>query len=111
MRFVMIVTLLLISTPLGRTAGWKLAWNDEFNGSALDPTKWGIVVGGNGFGNNELEYYTGRPENLSLEDGMLVIRAIKEDYTGLDGVKRGFTSARIHTQDTFSQCYGRFEAR
>ena len=66
---------------------------------------------GNGFGNRELEYYTDRPANLRLENGMLAIRALKEDYRGRDGVKRGFTSARIQTKGKFAQAYGKFEAR
>src|ERR1700733_9335556 len=48
-------------------SGWHLSWSDEFNGpdgSAPDPGKWGIVAGGKGFGNNELESYTARPVNV-----------------------------------------------
>ena len=89
-----------------QSSDWKLTWHDEFDGATLDPSKWVYVVGGDGFGNQELEYYTDRPQNLVLDNGMLVIRALKEDYSG-----RGFTSARIHTKGKFSQAYGRFEAR
>ena len=69
------------------------------------------MTGGNGFGNNELEYYTSRPENAEIEDGNLVITARKEDYTGPDGVSRNYTSARMQTMGKFDQAYGRFEAR
>ena len=88
-----------------------MIWHDEFEGSRLDSSKWVYVVGGDGFGNKELEYYTDRPQNLYLESGMLVIKAIQEDYRGADGVERGFTSARIHTRGKLSQAYGKFEAR
>lgn len=94
--------------------GWALTWSDEFNGpngSAPDPAKWKFDVGGNGWGNRELQYYTQRPQNASIEDGHLVIRAIREDYTGPDGVTRHYTSARLKTQEIFAQAYGRFEAR
>ena len=94
-----------------QTTAWKMVWHDEFDGSRLDSSKWVYVVGGDGFGNKELEYYTGRPQNLYLESGMLAIRAVQEDYRGADGVERGFTSARIHTLGKFSQAYGKFEAR
>jgi len=104
------VLLLAQAAPAG-PAGWKLLWHDEFDGSTLDATKWSFVAGGNGFGNGELEYYTARQKNVHLENGMLVIQAVKESYTGADGVQRGYTSGRIHTQGKFSQCYGRFEAR
>jgi beta-glucanase (GH16 family) len=40
-----------------------------------------------------------------------VIEAIRESYTGPDGVKRDYTSARLSTKGNFSQAYGRFEAR
>ena len=63
-----------------QTAEWKMVWHDEFEGSRLDSSKWVYVVGGDGFGNKELEYYTGRAQNLYLEGGMLMIKAIQEDY-------------------------------
>ena len=88
---------------------WKLAWSDEFNqpdGSAPDSTKWGFDTGGNGWGNNELEYYTSRTNNVRIEDGSLVIEARKENYEG-----RNITSARLLTKDKGSWTYGRFEAR
>jgi beta-glucanase (GH16 family) len=93
---------------------WTLTWSDEFNGpdgSAPDPAKWAYDVGGNGWGNSELEHYTKDPRNAFLEDGNLVIRAIKEKYTGENGISPTYTSARIKTQGKFSQAYGKFEAR
>jgi beta-glucanase (GH16 family) len=93
---------------------WVLTWSDEFNGpngSALDPTKWVMESGGNGWGNKELEYYAPHLKNLHLEDGNLVIEARKEEFTGSDGVTRHYTSGRLKTQGLFSQAYGRFESR
>jgi beta-glucanase (GH16 family) len=93
---------------------WVLSWSDEFNGpdgSAPDPTKWKLVVGGSGWGNNELEYYTARSANVRQEHGNLVLEAIKENFQGPDGIRRGYTSARLTTEGHFSQKYGRFEAR
>jgi beta-glucanase (GH16 family) len=93
---------------------WILTWSDEFNapdGSPVDPQKWTAKTGGNGWGNNELEYYTTSPRNAHQEHGELVIEAIREPYTGPDGVKRDYTSARLSTKGKFSQTYGRFEAR
>jgi beta-glucanase (GH16 family) len=94
--------------------GWKLVWRDEFKGkkgTAPDPAKWTLETGGNGWGNNEQEYYTSRSENVHQEHGKLVITARKEDFTGADGVVRSFTSARLQTKGKFDQKYGRFEAR
>jgi len=93
---------------------WKLVWSDEFtgtNGSAVDGSKWVSEAGGGGWGNNELESYTGRLENAFQQDGNLVIKLVHEKYTGADGIARDYTSARLKTQGKFSQAYGRFEAR
>jgi beta-glucanase (GH16 family) len=93
---------------------WKLTWSDEFNGAngtGIDPSKWIAEAGGNGWGNHELEYYTRRSENAYLRDGKLVIEARRENYSGADGVRREYTSARLKTAGKFSQAYGRFEAR
>jgi beta-glucanase (GH16 family) len=104
-------------------AGWILAWSDEFNGpngAPPDPSKWTLVTGGNGWGNQELEYYTTALENAHLENGQLVITALTaamatnaSGYTcryPMDGGPCGYTSARMQTQGLFSQQYGRIEA-
>ncbi len=93
---------------------WTMVWSDEFNepnGSAVDPSKWVVETGGDGWGNNELEYYTDRTENARLENGNLVIAARAEKYKGADGVSKDYTSARIKTLGKFARTYGRFESR
>lgn len=93
---------------------WSLVWSDEFggpDGSAVDSSKWTAEVGGWGWGNNELEYYTSRLANAYQSGGSLVIKAIKETYTGPDNVTRNYTSARLITKNKFSLTYGRIEAR
>jgi beta-glucanase (GH16 family) len=89
---------------------WELTWSDEFNGNAdalPDTSKWKFDLGAGGWGNNELQNYTNRPSNISLDgNGALRITAKEEAYAGA-----GFTSARIKTQGVFTQKYGRFEAR
>jgi beta-glucanase (GH16 family) len=93
---------------------WRLVWSDEFNGvdgSQPDLAKWDFDTGGNGWGNKELESYTSRLENVQQRGGNLVITAIRERYTGLDGMTRPYTSARLTTKGQFAQAYGRFEAR
>jgi beta-glucanase (GH16 family) len=95
-------------------ASYKLAWSDEFNGAdgtSPDSSNWAYDIGGDGWGNNELEYYTNRPQNAQVKSGNLVITAQKEVFTGANGVTRNYTSARLKTQGLFSQAYGRFEAR
>ena len=93
---------------------WSLAWSDEFDGpsgSAVDSSKWSYDLGGNGWGNNELETYTDRTVNAHVEGGLLVIKALKETFTGTDGITRNYTSARLLTKNKLTQAYGRFEAR
>lgn len=97
------------STDLSDTIpGWNLVWSDEFNGANIDLTKWEHEVNGEGGGNNELQYYTDRDVNSFVEDGKLVIRALKETYTGPDGT-RDYTSARLRTKYKGDWKYGRFE--
>lgn len=91
---------------------WELVWSDEFDGNSgnlPDATKWtyDIGTGTNGWGNQELEYYTKRTDNVKLDgNGNLVITAKKENYSG-----SAFTSARIKTKGLFSHAYGKIEAR
>lgn len=83
---------------------YQLVWSDEFNGDHLDTTVWNYEIGGNGWGNNELEYY--QPNNVTMENGNLVITAKKERVGG-----RIYTSSRITTQGKKEFTYGRIEAR
>ncbi|GAA3494525.1 glycoside hydrolase family 16 protein [Streptomyces prasinosporus] len=94
-----------------------LTWSDEFDGpagSAPDPGKWTLETGGSGNGNHELQYYRDSRDNAALDgDGNLVITARKNTDTGLQcwyGPCQ-YTSARLNTAKTFTQAYGRFEAR
>jgi beta-glucanase (GH16 family) len=87
-------------------AGWVLDWSDEFDGNALDRSKWVEETGGHGFGNNELEYYTAGSQNVRVGDGSLAIEARREDREG-----RHYTSARLKTAGLFERTYGRYEAR
>lgn len=91
---------------------WQLVWSDEFEGEAgqlPDPAMWtfDIGTGEGGWGNQELQYYTNNPQNVSTDGmGNLVITARNQSFGG-----QPFTSARIKTQGLFEQAYGRVEAR
>jgi len=101
----------IISTdPTDSIPGWDLVWNDEFSDANIDFTKWEHEVNGQGGGNNELQYYTDRELNSLIDDGKLVIRALKETYTGPDGT-RDYTSARLRTKNKGDWKYGRFDIR
>lgn len=87
----------------------RLVLEQEFDiDGAPDPTVWDydIGTGANGWGNQELQYYTSRTENVKVDNGVLLITARKESFEG-----SSYTSARLVTKDLFEQQYGRFEAR
>jgi len=102
--------------------GWKLVWNDEFEGTEVDRSKWDFDLGNGffdyqnhvwvpGWGNEELQYYTDARRNAEVKDGVLTIRAVKEALHGC-----GYTSARLKTKQRdgttlFSTKFGRIEFR
>ena len=89
---------------------WKLVWADEFEGAALDLSRWEWEVNARGGGNNELQYYTDRPENTQVSGGLLTLTARQERFTGPEGT-REYTSARIRTKGKGDWRYGRIEVR
>jgi len=86
--------------------GWILDWHDEFDGPALDHAKWVEETGDPNNGNDEKQFYTARPDNLRIEDGMLVMEARRENMGGM-----AYTSARINTRNLVERTHGRYEAR
>jgi beta-glucanase (GH16 family) len=97
--------LFLLSTAVN-AQNWGLVWSDEFNGNTINANNWKFETGAGGWGNNELEYYTSRPENAKVENGNLMIIARKESYSGSN-----YTSARMKTQGLQKWTYGKIEAR
>ncbi len=101
---------------------WVMVWHDEFEGDRVDPAKWDFDIGNGfydyrsnlwiaGWGNEELQYYTAEPANVTVKDSLLTIRAVKESLHGC-----GYTSARLKTKKRdgtllFSTLYGRVEFR
>lgn len=90
----------------GNVPGFTLIWNDEFDYTGIpSSSNWNMETGGDGWGNNELQYYTDREENAYVDNGILTITAMSESYSGRD-----YTSARITTQNNFDVRYGKIEA-
>ncbi len=98
--------------PASAQQAWVPTWADEFDGTSLNAANWEVMTGngqayGNpGWGNNELQYYTGRPQNVSLSGGILSIIARAESFGGFN-----YTSARIRSLNRRDYTYGRVEAR
>jgi beta-glucanase (GH16 family) len=91
--------------------GWEFEttpfWYDEFDYTGLpDPVKWDYDLGGSGWGNNELQYYTNRIENAKVENGILTITARKENFE-----EKSYTSTRLVSRKKGDLLYGRVEAR
>jgi beta-glucanase (GH16 family) len=99
----------LVQTSGAPFGDWHIVWSDEFNGSSINTNIWTFDLGNGppaGWGNSELEYYTSRPENAYVSNGLLHIVARQETTNGFF-----YTSARMKTQGLFSRTYGRFEFR
>jgi beta-glucanase (GH16 family) len=96
----------------GAKGEWKLVWSDEFDkGTMPDKTKWSYDIGDGcpqncGWGNNELQYYTGSSANGRIEDGHLIIEAHREPM----GSKE-YTSARLVSKHKGDWTYGKIVAR
>lgn len=107
---------------------YNLVWSDEFDGTEIDQTKWSFQIGDGcdvlvdnncgqfqdsvflcGWGNNELQYYTDRNENARVEDGNLVIEAVREIPFYLNNYR--YTSARLRTINKGDWTYGRVDVR
>ncbi|MCX6928016.1 MAG: glycoside hydrolase family 16 protein [Verrucomicrobia bacterium] len=88
--------------------GWKLTFQDEFEGTALDLQKWNPKDPWGRERNNELQAYV--TNAFEVKDGMLKVRAEKQDAF-YSGKQRVYTSGMMSTYRKFSQRYGRFEIR
>ncbi len=124
--------LLLLGAAKGETApqqlaprdgaGWELVWADEFDGTALDRSKWTPEVSCWGGGNNERQCYTDRPDNIAVEGGLLLLKAKKERFSGParppeiaekpnPDILQFYTSGKVRTIGQHAWRYGRFEVR
>jgi beta-glucanase (GH16 family) len=114
MRFVCVILIPLVlancssSKKITNDDNWKLAWSEEFNYNGLpDSNKWGYDVGGHGWGNNELQYYTHASlNNVEVSNGSLKLKVLREDME-----KKEYTSARLVTRGKEEFTYGKIEIR
>lgn len=103
-------------------SGWNLVWSDEFDtpaGTPPDPDTWSYEIGDvtpdgkNGWGNDELQYYTDDIDNAATDgQGNLVIttRAADGSLECYYGTCQ-YTSARLITWHKAEFAYGRIESR
>jgi beta-glucanase (GH16 family) len=102
-----IALMLTCDSPLfaqSASATRTLVWSDEFSGTEVDKAKWAFSVGGGGFGNNEMQWYSNKPDNSSVANGELHIVALKQKTAGWP-----YTSAKLTSRQSW--LYGRIEVR
>ncbi len=83
--------------------GWTLVWQDEFNGTSLDTTKWNVLLREQSK-HEELQFYL--PDEVYLKRGLLRLRSRERAYGTMK-----YTSGRLDTRGKFAPTYGRFEIR
>lgn len=89
---------------------YKLVWQDLFDGTQLNRSRWNVEVNGDGGGNNELQYYIDSPETVRVGDdgrgnGCLILTAIRQSYGG-----KSFVSGRVNSRDLIKFTHGKIEA-
>ncbi len=95
----------LTETP--QIEGYNLLWSDEFDGDTLNEDIWNRELREPGWTNNELQEYTASEDNIYVEDGHLVLRALCEDRDGTPY----YTSGKVNSQNNAQFQYGRVEVR
>ena len=92
--------------------GWNIVWQDEFDKDSLDLTKWSREIGGHGWGNNELQFYTDSDSNSYVENGNLILKAqLVPQGIGSSKGLRYCSSARLRTYGKGDWKYGRIEVK
>lgn len=112
------------TTAGGTEEGWVLVWSDEFDGDAIDPTRWAHESNCWGGGNGEQQCYNDDPAGSFVADGMLHIVARNESTSGPavndddpaydpsdTSVTLPYASARLRTRDMGDWRFGRIEVR
>jgi beta-glucanase (GH16 family) len=108
MKKILVPIVLLFLVTYLKSQEMKLVWSDEFDGTKVNTEKWNFETGNGvkGWGNHEKQYYTNRPENVHIENGILKITAVKDSFEGFQ-----YTSTRMHTKNKGFWKYGRIESR
>ena len=106
--FLLLLSISFALSSYAQPKGMKLVWSDEFNYKGLpDSTKWGYDVGGEGWGNDEKQFYTAKAlKNARVENGKLIIEAHKESIGN-----NHYSSARLITKGKGDWKYGRIDVK
>jgi len=99
----LLISVFTVASSAQSLAGWNLVWSDEFNGDAVDNSKWGLELQEGDHGSTS---YSSRPQNLFVANGCLALQAQKENYNG-----QPYSSSQVSTRNKASWCYGRIDVR
>jgi beta-glucanase (GH16 family) len=95
---------------------WQCTFDDEFNGTTLDRSKWFVqTTAASGF-HSGAECFMDSPNNIQVSNGTLKLIARKESakFTCSDpsgNYTTQYTSGTVNQYGKFSQTYGMFEVR
>jgi beta-glucanase (GH16 family) len=105
---VSLFTSLFSMNVTAQESAWRMVWQDEFEGNSLDYSKWECEVNAFGGGNNELQMYTDRRDNVRVEKGILILEA-RDDNPNIAGTQRKFSSGRVRTKHRGDWKYAKVE--
>ena len=88
------------------TKKWKLIWEDQFNGTSIDTTKWSKIPAGEADWNRHMSMDTAC---FAMEDGKLILKGINNPDSSRDS--RPFLTGGIWSKGKFAFQYGRIEIR
>ena len=86
-----VFSILALSLSSQAQQTWNLAWSDEFNGISIDNNKWEFA---DYTGDHGIAAYTSRPQNLFMQNGHLVLQAMRENYNG-----KKYTGTQVATRN------------
>src|SRR5216683_3819339 len=91
--------------PVGQSGTWNTIFHDDFNGNALDTTKWttcyfNFKVGDNSCDHDQGEMELYQPDNVSVSSGVLTLSAQKQTVNASNGQTYNYTSGMITTGPT-----------
>ncbi len=88
--------------------GYRLLWHDEFESDELNPDNWTIELREPGWTNNEMQAYTDSEKNVYIEDGKLILKAVKDkNENGLTC----YTSGKVNSKGKKQFLYGKVVVR
>ena len=107
-RFALLLTLLALMAACTHRSepGWKLVWEEEFDGESLDPAIWSRIPRGTADWNN---YHSSDDRCFALRDGRLVLRGIVNDDRAADTA--AYLTGGVETRGKHAFDGGRIEIR